>query len=37
VFPEATRCVKRWRDNGNGEFQVSINQSPREFQGQGNT
>jgi diguanylate cyclase (GGDEF)-like protein/PAS domain S-box-containing protein len=35
VFREATRWVKRWRDAGNGDFQVSINQSPREFQREG--
>jgi diguanylate cyclase (GGDEF)-like protein/PAS domain S-box-containing protein len=37
VFREATRWVKRWRAAGNGDFQVSINQSPREFQREGKT
>ncbi len=37
VFREATAWVKRWRDAGHRDFQVSINQSPREFQGDGNS
>jgi len=37
VFREVTQWTRRWRDAGNGEFQVSINQSPREFQREGNT
>jgi diguanylate cyclase (GGDEF)-like protein/PAS domain S-box-containing protein len=36
VFHEAASWVKRWRDAGHPEFQVSINQSPREFQREGN-
>ncbi len=37
VFREAARCVKRWRDAGHVDFQVSINQSPREFQRSGSS
>ncbi|MBL0141280.1 MAG: EAL domain-containing protein [Betaproteobacteria bacterium] len=36
VFREAARWVRRWREAGHREFQVSINQSPREFQREGN-
>jgi diguanylate cyclase (GGDEF)-like protein len=37
VFREVTKWMKGWRDAGHGEFQVSINQSPREFQREDNT
>lgn len=36
VFREAMAWVKRWRNAGHGDFQLSINQSPREFQSDGN-
>ncbi len=32
VFAESARWVKRWRDRFDPDFQISINQSPREFQ-----
>ena len=35
AFREAVRWVRRWRDAGHSQFQVSINQSPREFQAHG--
>lgn len=33
VFREAVRWVKKWRDLYHPEFQISVNQSPIEFQG----
>ncbi len=36
VFEESARWVKRWRTTHHSEFQISINQSPLEFQRQGN-
>lgn len=35
VFKETTRWAKRWREKYIASFQVSINQSPVEFQGDG--
>jgi diguanylate cyclase (GGDEF)-like protein/PAS domain S-box-containing protein len=35
VFQEAARSIARWRREHNREFQVSINQSPLEFQHEG--
>lgn len=35
VFRESIRWVKRWRSEHDSQFQVSINQSPLEFQRQG--
>ena len=36
VFHETARWVKRWREKYIASFQISINQSPVEFQGDGN-
>jgi diguanylate cyclase (GGDEF)-like protein/PAS domain S-box-containing protein len=35
VFREAVRWVRRWREAGHHDFQVSVNLSPREFQREG--
>jgi diguanylate cyclase (GGDEF)-like protein/PAS domain S-box-containing protein len=35
VFRESARWVKRWRDEHDENFQISVNQSPLEFQRQG--
>ncbi len=35
VFREAARWAHRWREQHDGEFQVSVNQSPIEFQREG--
>jgi diguanylate cyclase (GGDEF)-like protein/PAS domain S-box-containing protein len=35
MFREAARWVRRWREAGHADFQVSVNQSPREFQREG--
>jgi diguanylate cyclase (GGDEF)-like protein/PAS domain S-box-containing protein len=37
AFREATRWAARWRGAGHDDFQVSVNQSPREFQREGST
>jgi diguanylate cyclase (GGDEF)-like protein/PAS domain S-box-containing protein len=37
VFHEAARWVRRWRSEHHPEFQVSINQSPLEFQREGDS
>ncbi|NGZ83181.1 EAL domain-containing protein [Duganella aceris] len=37
VFHEAARWVRRWRSEHHAEFQVSINQSPLEFQREGDS
>jgi diguanylate cyclase (GGDEF)-like protein/PAS domain S-box-containing protein len=37
VFHESARCVQRWRQQVYGEFQVSLNQSPLEFQREGSS
>ncbi|MFZ6656397.1 bifunctional diguanylate cyclase/phosphodiesterase [Undibacterium sp. TJN19] len=33
VFKEAVRWVKKWREHYQADFQISVNQSPMEFQG----
>ncbi|SHH66648.1 EAL domain-containing protein [Massilia sp. CF038] len=35
VFKESARWVRRWRDEHDARFQVSVNQSPLEFQREG--
>jgi diguanylate cyclase (GGDEF)-like protein/PAS domain S-box-containing protein len=37
VFHESARWVQRWRQQVYGEFQVSLNQSPLEFQREGSS
>ena len=37
VFDESLRWVRRWRQDIHAEFQVSLNQSPVEFQREGGT
>jgi diguanylate cyclase (GGDEF)-like protein/PAS domain S-box-containing protein len=37
VFRESARWVQRWRQQVYGEFQISLNQSPAEFQREGNS
>ncbi|MET3130401.1 diguanylate cyclase (GGDEF)-like protein/PAS domain S-box-containing protein [Oxalobacteraceae bacterium GrIS 1.11] len=35
VFQEAAQWIKRWREEHHAQFQVSVNQSPLEFQREG--
>ncbi len=37
VFTEAANQVKKWRQSHHAEFQISVNKSPVQFQGTGNS